>query len=485
MRAKFGIKLVGAAALVILADRLFLFHEPGWTLGLFALAWTVVVALCVPAARRHAGGRACLLLAAGLAVVLVDDPGPLAVLLFGASLASAALLPGARYRDALGWAAGLAVHGLTGLVRPVRDLSRLARLRERRAVRGVAEVAKLLAVPLLGGAGFLALFAGANPLMAAALGRISLPVPGEMVAHAMFAGFITALVWPTLRPGGWRPALAIGERAPLVGLPARTVVLSLLVFNAVFATENLLDLVFLWSGAPLPGDVTLADYAHRGAYTLIVTALLAGAFVLVALHPTSEAARSRAVRRLVVLWIAQNLLLVASSARRLADYVSAYSLTELRIAAFVWMALVASGLALICLRLVANRSARWLVNANAAAAGLALVAASLVDLGAVAATYNVRHASAGNRLDLCYLWSLGPSSLVATIELEDRVRDAGLRDRVAALRAGKVADLIRAQADPYAWTWRGSRRLAAAHAARGPGAGEGTGSWFDRCNPSY
>src|SRR3546814_2069336 len=61
-----------------------------------------------------------------------------------------------------------------------------------------------------------------------------------------------------------------------------------------------------WSGAALPGHVTLAEYAHRGAYTLIATALLAGLFVLVVLRPGEAATRSPRVRGLVVLWIAQN-----------------------------------------------------------------------------------------------------------------------------------------------------------------------------------
>ena len=68
-------------------------------------------------------------------------------------------------------------------------------------------------------------------------------------------------------------------------------IVSLVAFNLIFALQNGLDLAFLWSGAPLPGDLTLAGYAHRGAYPLIATALLAGLFVLVTLRPGSATAR--------------------------------------------------------------------------------------------------------------------------------------------------------------------------------------------------
>jgi hypothetical protein len=203
-----------------------------------------------------------------------------------------------------------------------------------------------------------------------------------------------------------------------------SIALSLAAFNLLFALQNGLDLVFLWSGAPLPSDLTLAAYAHRGAYPLIATALLAALFVLVTLRPGTPTGESPLVRRLVYVWIAQNVVLVASTMLRTFDYIDAYSLTRLRIAALVWMALVAVGLVLICVRLWRRKSGPWLINANLAAALLALTACSVIDLGAVAARWNVRHArevgGAGVRLDLCYLNDLGPAALLPLVELESR-----------------------------------------------------------------
>src|SRR3546814_12605508 len=110
-------------------------------------------------------------------------------------------------------------------------------------------------------------------------------------------------------------------------------------YTTLFRSQNALDIAFLWSGAALPGHVTLAEYAHRGAYTLIATALLAGLFVLVVLRPGEAATRSPRVRGLVVLWIAQNVLLVASSILRTGDYIAAYGLTSFRIEALAWVGL--------------------------------------------------------------------------------------------------------------------------------------------------
>jgi hypothetical protein len=170
------------------------------------------------------------------------------------------------------------------------------------------------------------------------------------------------------------------------------------------------------------------------------------------------------IRRLVVLWIAQNVFLVASSILRTLDYIEVYSLTRLRIAALAWMALVAIGLVLILWRMLRGRSGAWLINANALAAGLVLTGCSAVDLGSVAAAWNVRHAKEvggkGAGLDICYLNELGPSALTSLARLEQAPglkRD--FRDRVIWLRAWTERNMINRQSGGE-WTWRNQRRLA-------------------------
>jgi hypothetical protein len=208
----------------------------------------------------------------------------------------------------------------------------------------------------------------------------------------------------------------------------------------------------------------MADYAHRGAYSLIVTALLAGMFVLLALRPGSAAAASPLVRRLMTVWIVHNLLLVASSALRTLDYVDAYGMTVLRLSALAWMGLVATGLALIGWRLLAAKSAAWLINANALAAMTVLATASIVDLGATAAAWNVRTAlaegKAGPPLDLCYMARLGPSSLVSLAKLEQHAREPRLRERLTYLRWKNQNETADSQAVWRRWTPRNARRLA-------------------------
>jgi hypothetical protein len=132
------------------------------------------------------------------------------------------------------------------------------------------------------------------------------------------------------------------------------------------------------------------------------------------------------------------------------------------------MALVAIGLVLICWRIARGRSGAWLINANAAAALLTLSACCFVDLGAVAAAWNVRHArevgGSGAQLDLCYLNGLDASALLPLIQMESRPLPPVLRERASWTRNLIMDRIEQRQGDWHSWTWRGERRLAVAQA---------------------
>ena len=480
----FWSKVLLAVGLVALADQAFLGGHLGATLGAVALAWTLC-ALCVHrAAWFDRRAQAALLVAAALSLAMIDQPSPVAWAMFWTALTLAALLPRTgRFDDVWRWSQRLVFHGVVSLVGPLLDAWRVWAVWQARNRRlRLLALAGALVLPLVGGGVFLALFAAANPVIAELLDKLVLP--SLDLGRLVFWGFVGTTVWAVFRPRRLRRTFALFDPQASGLLPevgVLSVGLSLVVFNLLFALQNGLDIAFLWSGARLPGSLTLAEYAHRGAYALIFTALLAGLFVLAALRPGSATARIPAIRWLVTGWVAQNLFLVASSMLRTFDYIDAYSLTRFRIAALVWMGLVAVGLVLITWRMLRDRSAAWLLNANALAAALVLGAISVTDLGEVAAAWNVRHArevgGRGVELDLCYLRGLGASALIPLAELEQRPLAPAFADRVRAVRREGLTDLMAAQSDWHDWTARGARRLARLQAILP--AGE-RGSGFER-----
>lgn len=483
--AKFAAALLLAAA----ADQLFYNQWIGSTLGGFALGWALALAALMPAVRRRPAARIAVLLAIVFALILIENPRLIGAALFWTALSSAAILSRARFGDVWRLAQRLLLHIGFGMIRLLDDGVRYFQIRAPRRGWGVARIASTLIVPVVGGGIFLGLFASANPLIADTLGRITIPSPVSAIPHLVFAAVALVIVWPSLRPHPRMTGIKLGHatlESVRPGLPLATIVLSLITFNAVFALQNVLDIIFLWSNAPLPGTITMADYAHRGAYALIATALLAGLFVLTMLRPGSPSA-TPAVKALVTLWVAQNLLLVASSILRTLDYIGSYSLTVMRLSAIAWMGLVGMGLALVCWRLLREKSAAWLLNANALAAGIVLAAFCIADPAAIAANWNVRHArevgGPGQPIDLCYLREQGPAALLPLIELERRAPSLELQDRARAIREDVLRATEQGQSDWHGWTARNARRLAAARAALAPNPASSAPAPFGRnCN---
>lgn len=239
------------------------------------------------------------------------------------------------------------------------------------------------------------------------------------VERILFWLGLAFIIWPALvlirmRARLQNPiGLHLPKTAPAV-FNAASVTRSLVLFNLIFAVQTLLDVTYLYSGFALPEGMTYAEYAHRGAYPLIVTALLAGLFALISRPFTKDAPLLRAA---LMLWVLQNVLLVVSSIYRLELYVEVYGLTRLRIAAFIWMAVVAVGLALTLWQIWKHHSGGWLLARAALVGAGALYLACFVDFDATIARYNLSHDVAA---DPTYICSLSPSAGPAILAHEQR-----------------------------------------------------------------
>ena len=481
----FALKIVGALGVIALADWQFYQREHyAAAIGLVALGIVAALALVRPAVRQDKRALAALALAAVAAFAMVWNTQLLPFALFWVSLGLATLLPGtAAFDDGWRWFQRLLVHGLKSLFGPLIDLAKLSRIKRRRPARGMGlrYWLRTLLLPLAGSAIILTLFAQANPLIEQFFAALDIPSPDEqLIVRLILWSFVGLITWGVLRPRPPRHLLGTfdgrGELA-IPGVNLASVMISLVLFNALFAMQNVMDSAFLWGGVKLPGDMTLADYAHRGAYPLLVTALLAAAFVLIALRPGSQPAENTLVRKLVMVWIGQNLFLVFSAALRTWDYVDAYDLTPLRISALLWMGLVAIGLVLVLVRMLQNKSAAWLINANLATSGTLLFALCFVDLGEVSARWNVQHAreidGTGAKLDWCYLGDLGNSALIPLTELERSQGTSELGKQATALRRARQRQM-ELERDGGGWTLLDNRRLAHVEALLGPSSSQPT-----------
>ncbi|MBB6255209.1 DUF4173 domain-containing protein [Nitrospirillum iridis] len=457
---------IALAGLATLATALFYGTPWGIALPAFlALVCGGALALNPPVAGGDArlGGIATL---AAVLILLADAVTPLSLLLAIPAVAASLLALTCRWlpdlADRVRAVGAMLVRGPQLLLRDGRAAFAWwsAHGGRQAAVSGIGRWILPLGLGLI----FCLLFTAANPVLRGWLDQ--LPVGDVDAGRVVFWMMALALLWPFLRipaPAGNRAPKPISpddwRQDPLLGLllsPA-AIVRALILFNALFALQSALDVYYLWTGHALPPGITHATYAHQGAYPLILTALLAALFVLVALERRPV---PRAVHGLIIAWIAQNILLVLSAMLRLATYVEAYSLTLLRLAAFIWMGLVAAGLVLILARMALGRPNRWLVGANLCSLVLTLYVVGWVNVPALIAEYNVSHclemAGGGPALDWEYLGRLGPQTIPAL----DRYTALPANDDLAGaaeLRRELAQRFLSTHTDWRSWTLRDQR----------------------------
>ena len=262
-------------------------------------------------------------------------------------------------------------------------------------------------VPISLGLVFVALLLEANPIAsrwADTLWETNFKLPeGERI-----------MFWMVLLPVGWtalslcrmRERLREGPRPQMMG-PAKnglinpaSVVRALVIFNAIFAVQTLMDVFYLYGGVGLPEGITYAEYAHRGAYPLVVTGLLAGGFALM----TRRWVQGKTVLRvMLMLWVAQNVALVISSIVRLDMYVDQFGLTHMRIAAGIWMGLTVAGLALILWQVWQRRENGWLVLRGSAMTAVVLYICAFISFDAVIARNNLNNPLRQDYFHMCLL----------------------------------------------------------------------------------
>ncbi len=446
-----------------------------------ALAFMLALALVVfrfPRACADLPGAALALACLGASASLAVEPGPAGVALAAALLVIVASRGRRRGPLPLAGLAALAWFAPGAIAGAWRGV-----FAHRRRARSPAFPLRGWIAPAVIAAVFACIFAVGDPSFVAALRQLARLlgqwlVPDAAHARAWLVMLISA--WGLLlfrMPAAWHAMVVrldgLRQReAP--GVTTAVVIRTLVLLHGVFLIENALGVRHAWLGVPLPAG-TLAGGARHAAAALLLAALLSAALTLLAFARGSAVETDRTARALAVLWLAQVGLLLATAILRLERYVLAYSLTRARLAAIVCFALVAVGIALLAIRLMARRSNGWLLRATSMATLAVLLAVAFTNVNGIVARFNVRHChefgGGAARLDVAHLESLGPPALPA------------IEDALAALERSIVLGAppsplwrhlalarssLRAQAAAAASDWRGlSVRSAVARLEQG------------------
>jgi hypothetical protein len=427
-------KCFAVALLGILANVFFLEAPVGFGWAIFHGVAVFMMGWFNPVLFKTKTGQVIWALMLGLTLALFIQPNPLTIVLCDVGWLLLMLLScGVKFSEPYYVCVQTFLWGMIGWARCFIDLGRVLKLIRTGSGRFRRQFLFVLPVLLL--CLFILLFAEANPIFQKCLEWINWSLLQEWFAfhRILFFLWIVIIAWVVLRPRLFRvsrsgegnevdAAIAfLEEKALILGewlFSQNSLLLTLLAFNLLFALQNGMDVWFLWSGQTLPDGMTYADYAHRGAYPLVATALLAGGFVMFVLQPGSEREQHKAMVHSVLLWLFQNVFLTVSSIWRLALYVDAYSLTHLRVAAFIWMALVLICLVLLTIRVARRLDNLWLLRQNWLMLGVTLYLCCFVNWNFVIAMYNVKTSlefrGNGPSLDWGYLSNdLGEDAVLA------------------------------------------------------------------------
>ena len=476
-QTQLGLELLAAALVLGLLGNTMLYAAP-WGLG--ATLWTLALAATAFGLTRrwHASAlgtaRWFLLPLAGLALLYVSRDAALLKLADGVAVA-AAMAFGVQRRQAAARLPetaeppGLFTASAGALVRwprfLVRGIEWRALAAEGRGQRAAAVTrGLLLAAPVLLVFGVLLAASDAlfEQLVVGVLDVNAAAWPGDLLRTAVLAwvvgGFLLGLLVVHRREQeveAAEDAAAAGRLS--LGVVEVGVVLGLL--NALLAAFVLTQLAYFFGGHRLvldTADLTVADYARRGFFELVLVAALALPLML-GLRRLLRVGAARDVRifdALAGLQVALLVLILASAAQRMWLYQDIFGLTELRlyVSAFLgWLAVVLVWFGATVLR---DQAARFVPGV--VLAGFVLVAGlHAANPEAVIVRVNAARAAEGKPFDPDYLIARSADAVPALLRV--------LPTLPAEHRAEVAFGLLDRWHDPAArdWrTWNRARRTA-------------------------
>jgi len=173
-------------------------------------------------------------------------------------------------------------------------------------------------------------------------------------------------------------------------------VLLLVLVNGLLLVVNIIDIDWVWFGFEVPVDFSLKQFVHEGTWVLIISILLSMGVVLHLFRGNQNfSPRGPWLKRLALLWVAQNAVLGISVFLRNWHYISFHGLAYKRIGVIVFLALVLVGLVTLFLKVRGRKSLYYLVRVNSWAAFAVLVGLTTVDWDSFIVRTNLRHANPG------------------------------------------------------------------------------------------
>lgn len=201
--------------------------------------------------------------------------------------------------------------------------------------------------------------------------------------------------------------------------------LLLLLLNIVLLVVNASDIVFLSEGVELNTRTSFSALVHQGVEALIASIVFAVAILLFFFRGQLNFDRkAKALYFLALLWIAQNLILIATSGIKNTLYIEFFGgLTYKRIGVYYYLILSIIGLIVTAYKLYTKKPNWFLMRVNFTVFFAIMVASSIVHWDGVITNYNMQQAKANAKdPDIHYMTRLGYHNLPQLIDWAKEVK---------------------------------------------------------------
>jgi len=163
------------------------------------------------------------------------------------------------------------------------------------------------------------------------------------------------------------------------------------VLNLMILWLNLLDIKHVWFGFEWNGGY-LKEMVHEGTYLLIAAILLS---IIISIYYLNSnivfLKKNKLFNLLIIIWLAQNLIMIVSVTLRNSYYINYFALAYLRIFVFFFLAACIVGLCSIIILILRRKSIGYLISVNSLSVFGIVIISCCFNWDAIIARYNFAH----------------------------------------------------------------------------------------------
>lgn len=260
----------------------------------------------------------------------------------------------------------------------------------------------MVLLPLLVLTAFYFLYASSNPIFAEFSEHLLQVISFDFVQFAiigliliylyLFPNWLRSWILIDRKLGNQLKGFKATERSvfPHLETEHRAAVLTFVLLNGLLFLVNFLDIEFIFFGnRPIEN---YSAYIHQGINSSITSVLVA---ILVTLYffrgNLNFLQNNKAFKILALIWILQNVVLLATCLHKNYLYIDARGLTQKRIGVYFYLFVTFIGLMLTIVKMMKLKSNMYLVRTNTWSLFIVLISATLINWNRVILDHNIAH----------------------------------------------------------------------------------------------